>query len=303
MVASVIDDDLDRYNYLGNVGTWPRLPSDINPEGWLANFSEEEQPVALELLKSLIFMNAREFRQAIASSIKMLSASQRREQQALGQVATQWKSRLARMVITVPLGSQDDPTSSGYMCLRIVKELGFPEERILVGQALYRHLEAAGSSTELILLDDLAASGNQFKRYWTTQPDFGGVAHASPEELVESGVLAQAYYLPVVATRKAIKEFTDSLSGVDVLPTYTLGPEYSAFRRESTLVSAERTEEMRQLIETYYPRTGASNGPYGYRDLGLTLSFEHGTPNNTLPILAGRPPGVAATNWTYLRSK
>lgn len=298
-----IDRELVRHRYLSRVQAWPRLPTDVNPEGWLANFAEDDRELALELLGSWVYIPEREFRQALSVSFKSLSWHLLGADASPQHRGTAWRERLPTVVVSVPLGDSADPTGSGHLCLRIFKEMGYPPERLLVGHQLYESLTTSGEATDLVLVDDLAATGKQFTDFWTREPQFsGGDRQTSLAKLLEIGRIRTATYLPVVATTAAMDRFAASCPGVDIRPTYLLGEEYFASGAATRLVSADRTEALREMAEKNYPRTGHAHGPFGYGGLGLALSFAHGTPNNTLPILGPKPAEYAGDNWTFFRS-
>jgi hypothetical protein len=295
-------ETLDTCHYLANVGSWPRVPGDIHPEGWLANFDDEYAEVAAQLLDSYTYMSDREFRQAIAATIKSLSAEFLLQPSGRAEVGADWRARLSKIVVSVPLGSAHDITSSGVACLRILKQMRFPEERLLVGDPLLSAITTAPEPVELVLVDDLTASGNQFVKYWKAPLAAGGSDETTLAALFDRGALSSVIYVPVVATTVALQWIADKAPAVRVRPANVIGPEYFASDDACRLVPPAQLAALRDLIESNHARTGNPLGPYGYGNLGLALSFEHGTPNNTLPILQPRPTGYDIDDWTYLRS-
>lgn len=295
-------DTLDTYQYMANVGAWPRLPSDIHPEAWLANFDDRHAEVAAQLLDSYIFMSDREFRQAIAATLKSLSAEYLLRTSGRAKVGADWRARLSKVIVSVPLGGAHDIASSGVACLRILKQMRFPEERLLVGDALLSAITTAPEPVELFLIDDLTATGNQFAKYWNAPLVAGGSRETSLAALFECGALCSVIYVPVVATTVALQTIAGQAPAVRVRPANVIGPEYFASDDACRLVPPAQLAALRDLIEGNHARTGSPLSPYGYGYLGLALSFEHGTPNNTLPILQPRPTGYGTDNWTYLRS-
>jgi hypothetical protein len=148
----------------------------------------------------------------------------------------------------------------------------------------------------VIFLDDLAASGTQFARNWARRypTDHGELSLAN---LADQKALSEVYYVPVVST-SAAKAKIESDCGIAVLPAYLLDEDYSAVAEDTRLVPTSLRTVLLEFIEKHGPRTGkAGSGTAGFGRLGLALSFHHGSPNNTLPVLQW---GTPVTNWQPL---
>lgn len=172
-----------------------------------------------------------------------------------------------------------------------------------VGERMYKVIAEQDTPPELVMLDDLAGTGNQFARYWNAEPHINGRTFPSPAALQVSGAIASATYLPVVATQIALSKFSDELPNLSVSPTHTLGLDYRAQDENSRLVPEDQRAALLDLLRSSHSRLGSKHGPLGYEESGLAITFEHGTPNNTLPILAPHTTVGDATGWTFLRSK
>ncbi|KQZ09170.1 hypothetical protein ASD23_12850 [Agromyces sp. Root1464] len=203
------------------------------------------------------------------------------------------------MIVSFPLAQDGDPTGSGYIFARLASEkLGFPERQVQTPEQLIRGLTSSEEPIDLLMLDDITASGTQFGRSWNrrTQTSRGRFSLADMEA---SGKISTAYYLPVVATAHA-KSSIESACAVQVVPTYLLTPDYSVVDAETRLVRADLRPLVGDFLSRYSPRTGCDQyGNAGYGDLGLALSFHHGCPNNTVPVLQWAPK---TTDWTPLVS-
>lgn len=273
--------------YLSEIGIWPS-PRKLDVEGWLSNYSDPlDQSIAHELLDAHVHLNDEQIAQAVASSIRSLSAFPRFGDPS--QRRGSWASYLDKVIVSFPLAQEGDPTASGYIFARLASEkLGFPENRVRSPEQVVRSLAAVDHAIDLLLLDDITASGTQFLRSWTRKTT---TPHGrwSLADMSQAGKISSAFYLPVVATAQA-KSAIEAECEVEVFPSYLLSPDYSALDADTRLVHEDLRPEVPAFLERHGPRTGCDQfGVAGYGDLGLALSFHHGSPNNTLPVLQWTP--------------
>lgn len=292
-----LDELVRSRQYLSEIGIWPS-PRRLDIEGWLGNYSEQvDQQIAQELLEAHVHLNEDQIVQAVASSIRSLSALPRFG--APAQRRASWTAYLDEVTVSFPLAQEGDPTASGYIFARVASEkLGLPENRVRSPEQLVRKLAASVGSVEIIMLDDITASGTQFIRSWSRKVVTPN-GRLSLADMADAGKISGTYYLPVVATVRA-KEAIESACDVSVFPAYLLSPDYSALDPNTRLIQAELRRHVPGFLERHSPRTACDQyGDAGYGDLGLALSFHHGSPNNTLPVLQWTP---RTTEWNPLVS-
>lgn len=296
MRGSQVDDaDLvEACRYLSHIGVWPG-PKQFDIEQWLQNFdTDTDRAVALALLESYVHINEEQIAHAVCSTVRSISTRQEfgiaKERQA------NWDDFVANVMVSFPLGGSGDSTASGYIFARIAKQLGLPDDQIRDPEHLVPFLAESECSHQVIFLDDLAASGTQFTRNWVRQyPTNEGPL--SLAHLQENGALSEAYYLPVVSTWAAKKKIETNCK-IPVLATYLLEDDYCALAANTRLVPDGLRDALPGFLDRYGPRTGNDQfGPAGFGGLGLALSFHHGSPNNTVPILQW---GVALPDWNPL---
>lgn len=291
-------DDLVRSRqYLSHIGVWPSARQ-LHIEGWLANFEDgTDSAIAEELLAGNVHLNEEQIINAVATTIRSLSSLA-----SFGAAAhrrTAWTQYLDEVIVSFPLSQDGDPTGSGYIFGRLASEkLGFPEAQVKTPDQLVKNLAISNTPRNVIMLDDIAASGTQFKRCWErkTQTPAGRLSLA---DMANQNKFLSVYYLPVVATTAA-KELIEEECAVRVVPTYTLTPDYSALGEESRIVGAHLRSLVESFLSRHSPRTGQDQyGNAGYNDLALAISFHHGCPNNTVPVLQWSTP---TPDWTPLVS-
>lgn len=283
--------------YLSHIGVWPSARQ-LDIEGWLANYGDgPDLEIAGELLEAHVHLNEEQIIHAVAATIRSLSALPRFGRAA--QRRAEWSTYLSRVIVSFPLAQEGDPTGSGYIFARLASEkLGFPERQVHTPEQLIRVLASGRDPVELLMLDDITASGTQFSRSWnrkTITPN----GRFSLADMAAEGKIATTYYVPVVATAQA-KDAIESDCAVEVVPAYLLTPDYSVLDPDSRLLRAELRPLLDDFLSRYSPRTGRNQyGNAGYGDLGLALSFHHGCPNNTVPVLQWAPK---SQDWTPLVS-
>lgn len=291
------DELLRSRQYLSHIGVWPSARQ-LHLEGWLANFRDElDIELAEELLAGHVHLDEEQITHAVAATIRSISGMPRFGD--AGQRRTEWPRYLDRVIISFPLGQDGDPTGSGYIFGRLASEkLGFPESQVKTPDQLVRTLAQTSEPFDVIMLDDITASGTQFKRCWNrkTQTPRGRYSLA---DMATNDKLASIYYLPVAAT-VAAQDLIERECRVKVLPTYLLTPDYSALDSDSRIIRPQLRHRVQTFLDRHSPRTGHDQyGNAGYDDMALAVSFHHGCPNNTVPVLQWAAPRI---DWTPLVS-
>lgn len=283
-----IADTVEDSRFLSHIGVWPG-PRQLDVEGWLSNFdTEQDLAIAIALLEAYVHINEEQIGYAVSSTIRGIST--RPEFGDAEERPAKWNAFIATAMISFPLAGEGDSTASGFIFARIASQLGFPEQHISDSEHLVQRLAADNASTPIIFLDDLAASGTQFTRNWRRQYSTSK-GLLSLAQLRNIGLSGAVYYLPVVSTTAAKKKIESECDAVTVLPTYLLEDDYGALAESTRLVRQEMRAALPDFLKRYSPRTGNGEfGAAGFGDLGLALSFHHGSPNNTLPVLQWGSP-------------
>lgn len=285
------DELVETRQYLSRIGVWPS-PKRLEVSAWLGNFNEgDDTEIAKALLESHAHVDESQIEYAVFSSIRALSS--RDEFGKAGSRPTAWREFIDSVTISFPLGRAGDATASGYIFARIASRLGFPEDRILDTEHLIGEI-LKGNARSVIILDDLSGTGTQFTRDWKrmyTTPH----GKSSLKNLFNAGRIPVAYFVPTVCTADAKKKIEDEC-GVVVAPTYLLESDYYVLDPNSRLVPALLRPKIAEFLAKYAPDV-SDGGNTGFGDLGLALSFHHGCPNNTLPVLQW---GESSENWKPL---
>jgi hypothetical protein len=272
---------MESRRYLSHIGVWPG-PKRLDVEGWMNNFDEgDDTNVASALLESHVHLDEEQIAYAVASTVRSISSGL--EFGNSQQRVTNWQEFVDQVLVSFPLSRSGDATASGYIFARIAERIGFAEDRILDSEHLIKRLRSGGPRP-VIFLDDLAASGTQFARDWVRNYTTSN-GRISLRDLQSAGSITAAYYLPLVSTQAA-KTKIETDCGIQVVPTYLLDEDYGALSTNSRVLPEKLRSLLPPFLAKYSPLTGKNEyGEAGFGDLGLALSFHHGCPNNTLPVL------------------
>lgn len=274
-------------SFLSVIRAWP-APRRLSLAKWIENFAPgRDREIALALLESHVHLDNLHVRGSVVSNLTRLRALLLQRDSQIN-----WTSYLNSVLVTVPEGHHGDITGSGIAFARLAKNLGFPVENTISNSALHRHCKTGVRN--LIYFDDLAGSGEQFVKSWDRhQENTHGAMSAAA--MKDKGFLGDVFYLPVVATSDGLANI-ESKCNVSVLPTYELDESYSARSSNTRLVPSRYRPHLKDFLKKYAALSGLdTHGPFGYRDVALNISFEHGCPDNTIPIMQW---GTPTQTWT-----
>lgn len=181
------------------------------------------------------------------------------------------------------------PTKSGtYVLRRLAKSLRVQDKWMLWPQSL---AEMPDSVHTIVLVDDFCGSGKQFSDF-VTLTGFDKVMRTRPK--------CRIVYLTVAAHSCGIKKVQDEFTRVEFIAGEVLTPQHGFFGGER--LARIKVDGIEERLKTDYDAIarevnlgGKKIGPYGFEAQGLTYAFDHGTPNNTLPIY-----WYASEDWTPL---
>jgi len=263
-------------------GVWPRQRADIDPTGWLSNFDDDDQGIAEALLDAFIFFNG-EFTEHLFVSA-MLSISAQLNSSATERVED-WRQFLEHALVTFPGSEDQNPTDSGHRFTTIARNrLAIDEANIFLPADMVRHLAAMAVKQPLIIVDDFTGSGDQFLSTWN-EPIVVSAGHSSSlaEEVRRLGI-DQCFLVVVAITHDGLNEVKEQAPEVSVHAAHALPPQASLRHPATNLVTEDLVGSIAPIVEKYSRRAGVVGDPWGHRGLGVTLGFEHGVPDATLPL-------------------
>jgi hypothetical protein len=279
---------LQRCSYFATVGLWPTPGDGLDPKAWLSNFEPGEQHHALYLLNAYLFFSDRIVDRLFVEAFQSLSRIVGDPCDHGNIVRDRWRAFFEDAIVVPVQGEVPSLADSGLLFARRARNLlGIPEARLLQPAAAINRIQA-GTDVRVVFVDDFVGTGAQFVATWHRK-EATSAASRSFADLAAAG-LGSYYYCPVIATAYGAKVVAQRCPEVSVNPGHLLPPRYSAVATDSLIWPESLRASAEQFLQLASERAGIPINPgatrywKGYRSLGLTVSFEHGTPDATLPL-------------------
>ena len=151
------------------------------------------------------------------------------------------------------------------------------QSQIVEPDEAIRRLSSSGG--QVIFVDDFVGSGDQFVQTWNRPYAFEG----STRSFADISQQITAHYVPLLATQAGVDRIRRQVPDLNLMPVHLLGPEHSANRPEGLAWTDVGYSKGFQLVQDYSQRIGLTE-PWGYKDLGLCIAFQHGVPDATIPL-------------------
>jgi hypothetical protein len=290
---------LDLRSYYTRVGLWPAQPFDIDPEGWLLNFSgADDIAMAEALLDSFIHFNEKQTLKFFLSAFASLASTAYVEGLPGDSLESKWKAFRAQALVSFPAGEDESPTGSGYVFIRMARQrLELAESRLVDPAHLVRALLTGGVARPVVFVDDIVGSGDQFIETWTRAHEVNGQWSTLQEAVSATG--STLFYSPALCTELGAQAIRSRAPEVVLSPAHYIPAVYGALHPETILVPDDMRAALPDFVRRYAPRVGATESmAFGHARLGLAIAFDHSTPDLTLPIFWREHPG-----WTPLRTR
>jgi hypothetical protein len=279
---------------------WP-VEAQLNVSGWMSNFLPDERDYAVHLLNAFIYVSQPLMNKVFEAAIANLSRTIVTSKKNLVRARSEWGRFLSSALFVRVTGEKPHDADSGFIFARMARNvLNIPEERILPPTEALLHL-ARDPSVPIVFVDDFVGSGLQFSTLWRRpsvrtngQPlSFASLAALAPD--------LRAYYTPLIATASGVQNVKQSCPSVYLVPAHVLDDRYSAVSPTSIVWPDHLRAGASDFLLSASTRAGipdtdgGENDWRGFHKLALTLSFEHGPPDATLPIFYW-----SQNNWTPL---
>jgi hypothetical protein len=278
---------LSKHRYFLNVQLWP-VEAKLDLHGWLDNFDSSEEPYALTLLNGFTYYSRLLTERLFFASIVNLSQRVLPSKRSFLRARSDWRDFISQAFFVRVTGERPSDTDSGYIFSRMARqEAGIPEERIVTPEEVLNQL-LLDPSISVVFMDDFVGSGNQFITLW--HRSVAGPRAASFAALAKTLARPSFYYCPLVCTAHGLREINLKCNSVTVCPTHLLDDRYNALSSESTLWPGDMREAGQRFVAQASSRAGIRDEDGGVDDwrgfhkLGLTIAFEHGPPDATLPL-------------------
>ncbi|WP_410880490.1 hypothetical protein [Myroides sp. DW712] len=250
----------------------PRLKYSLYPTKivkWLENFEKDDVKYALDILSVIEYIPFTEFMYRLESLMKELFK----------------KIPKHDMVIIFPYGKMGKSGTLVTYPLKNTKTFKSNENRILLTHDL-KFIQNPTSFKHIIFLDDFIGSGNTFIKEFNKN---------DIQNFIITNNINKLYILSVIIMNEGKNKINSTFSNIEIIAEERfklfdkLYSPFNAFTN-TTLETVEKVAlKYGQMIPVVPPPT--SYLPLGYGQSESIISFFHGTPNNTLPIIWGNSNG------------
>ncbi len=287
----------ERAEYFQSVHLWP-LMEDLNYDGWLKNFKgNDELEIATKLLDFFLFYSKNTVNQLLRTSVSNSGY-------LFLNYFNNWKHEdfKNRCYYSYIPGESPNPSDSGLRFINKVRdEFDIPQSRLLMYEELFTKLvNPKIEPLAVILVDDFIGSGDQLCHAWGSQHELYGV---TLDEIVKKGNHC-VVYAPLIVNKKSREKIKKYCKHLHISFAHTINDEYNLFK-ENCYCWENNKELYKRGIKLILKKSRELGIPFsngrktidvrGYKKQGLALSFEHGTPDATLPIFYWKDEG-----WTPL---
>ena len=274
---------LGKCDYFASLHLWP-LQSEVNPRRWLENFQDSELEHAVHLLNSFMYFSDELVVELLKAAFQSLSKFVVRASQPYIQADSQWRQFRKKLVVTYVTGEKPSETDSGYIFARLARQvLGIPEKRIMSPDRVLEMLVSQGPRP-VVFVDDFVGSGDQCVKTWYREVTLPSGTTTSFEKY--SAVTgSRFFYCPLVCAEQGRQEVISRCPLLVLSPAHFLSTRYSVLASDSLVWPERLRSSAIDFLRAVSRRAGIAESRWaGYKSLGLTLAFEHGVPNATLPV-------------------
>jgi hypothetical protein len=285
--------------YFRQLGLWPRQ-EELNFEGWLSNFLPSEKEFAITLLGQFVFYPITLTGQLFQATFHNLSQSLCKDETNFRAAQMKWNNFLSEVIITRVTGETPHDSDSGFQYVRMARDrIGIPEAQIMKPEdALDTVIQFP--HRPLVFVDDFVGTGKQFNNTWKRLSTIASrEGKTSFAEFHSKHPHSNVTYCVPVSTSLGIGNIHKVAPNVRIESAHILTKTNSAISAESNLWPPHLKAGAKDFITQASIRAGIpENECSGLFDLGLTIAFEHGIPDASLPLF------YADTNgWKPLKRK
>lgn len=274
-----------KVEFLQDIHLWPPRNT-IDSSTWLKNFSESEQPYALNLLNVFLYYNDALIDALLKGTMQNLSEIVVPRAADFAEARVQWSSFLHDLVITYVEGEKPSPTDSGYIFARKARQvLGISENQIKApAEALQLMIDDPRRA--VIFVDDFVGSGNQIIDTWKREYVLGSAKSQSFRSVATP--CTRIFYIPVIATTYGLSRLQSSCENLNTYPAHELSDDYSLISPNSVLWPDHLKPHAVEFLHEASVRAGITSDQAmnwrGFHNLGLSVAFEHSVPDATIPL-------------------
>ena len=272
------EDLLSKFKFYQDIRLWPK-DNDFDYEGWLDNFSHDEQIIAQKILDFFVYFPDDIIDQLFRTVVGRAGYFFRRYDSTWCNASFSnncWYS-------FVP-GEDPNLSDSGYIYTRKVREvLGVPQDRLKSFGQILKLLDDATEPQNVILTDDFVGTGSQCENAWNKQlyEDF----EKPLKKIVVEGK-HHVIYVPLILNERGKYKILSLCDGLGLEYAYELGTKWNLFLPNCPCWegNAQLYKDGVALIRSKSSMIGIEDdnsecSVRGFNGQGLALGFSNGIPD------------------------
>lgn len=272
------EDLLSKFKFYQDIRLWPK-DNDFDYEGWLDNFSHDEQIIAQKILDFFVYFPDDIIDQLFRTVVGRAGYFFRKYDSTWCNASfgnNCWYS-------FVP-GEDPNLSDSGYIYTRKVREvLGVPQDRLKSFGQILRLLNDATEPQNVILTDDFVGTGSQCENAWNKQlyENF----EKPLKKIVEEGN-HRVIYVPLIVNERGKYKILSLCDGLGLEYAYELGTKWNLFLPNCPCWegNTQLYKDGVALIRSKSSMIGIEDdnsecSVKGFNGQGLALGFSNGIPD------------------------
>lgn len=267
-----IKDFVDKLNDRNNLA-WNNQVNLSTIKRWLENFdSDEERKTALNLLLQFTYYKNLEVKALLRSAFNLYCHETQFTLEVEKRKVLNIKDHIVKT--TRFYGMLKNPSKSGTFLLKPFRDANklkpfmFPEEKLI---------KVPEKIKNVVLIDDVLSSGNQVMDNW----------RENLQKITENNKHVVFHYLVLFGLTDGISKIKKETT-LNLIVVNELDDSQKVFSDESGYFKESEDHEKRKAMTMcikHGKKIYSDIQPLGYGDSQLLLGFEHGIPDNTLPII------------------
>lgn len=284
------DKVIHQCNTLIKMNIW--TISESNFTSWVSQFqTQNEKFFCACLLSRLIFRSKNQTYSLITSLFQSNLNNMCFENiEKQGHLITKLTQRDDPHIRLTPVINDDDPpTKSGPLIIRYAKKRFKLNEKWMIWASKLPNLIKTQKNYKIIFIDDFCGTGKQFDKF------FQQILESTAEnedlfwKMIQENEI-KIIYAPLISFENGLNYLRIKYPFIKFTCSELLTENNSFFNEtywNEISNKKIKSEHVQNWLTDFWKSKGFVRGSipiFGYENMGLTIGFEHGTPNNTLPI-------------------
>lgn len=275
----------EKIHFFRKSAFWPHA-AQLDTDGWLENFTEDERPVALILLDSFLYFSGDVTTKILNTEFHKLSNLVAPLDMAITDRMSRWAEFKERVILTYPTDEEPGATDSGRSYLRKARGvLNLDESQFADPHDALARLHE-DPTRPVLFIDDFVGTGNQFIQTLNRPYTVHGEVRTFSDY-----VGARQIYMPILCTESASERIVRHAPALQLRPGHLLSDDYSIFHPESIVWPDGPDHDAIDVVRAASERAGipmgeggAPNDWCGFGRLGLSVAIDDTIPDASLTI-------------------